>query len=47
VHPVERNDAVGFITINRPTRFNSMDVETARDFRKAGCSSRATTISES
>lgn len=31
----ERQDAVGFITINRPTRFNAMDVETAQDFRKA------------
>ena len=28
--------AVGIITIDRPERFNSMDVETARDFRRAG-----------
>jgi len=27
---------VATITIDRPERFNSMDVETARDFRKAG-----------
>jgi 2-(1,2-epoxy-1,2-dihydrophenyl)acetyl-CoA isomerase len=33
---VERRGAVGFITIDRPERFNSLDVETARDFRKAG-----------
>jgi 2-(1,2-epoxy-1,2-dihydrophenyl)acetyl-CoA isomerase len=32
----ERHDAVGVIKINRPHRFNSMDVETARAFRKAG-----------
>lgn len=31
----ERQDAVGFITINRPARFNAMDVETAQDFRRA------------
>lgn len=31
----ERQDAVGIITINRPTRFNAMDVETAQDFRRA------------
>ncbi|MFN7918244.1 MAG: enoyl-CoA hydratase-related protein [Vicinamibacterales bacterium] len=30
----ERQDAVGIITINRPTRFNAMDVATAQDFRK-------------
>jgi 2-(1,2-epoxy-1,2-dihydrophenyl)acetyl-CoA isomerase len=30
------HDAVGVITIDRPERFNSFDVETARDFRKAG-----------
>ena len=29
-------DAVGTITIDRPERFNSLDVETARDLRKAG-----------
>lgn len=28
--------AVGVITIDRPERFNSMDVATARDFRRAG-----------
>ncbi|HSP34936.1 MAG TPA: enoyl-CoA hydratase/isomerase family protein, partial [Thermoanaerobaculia bacterium] len=28
--------AVGFITIDRKSRFNSLDVETARDLRKAG-----------
>ncbi len=28
--------AVATITIDRPERFNSMDVETAQDFRKAG-----------
>ena len=28
--------AVGIITIDRPERFNSMDVTTARDFRRAG-----------
>jgi 2-(1,2-epoxy-1,2-dihydrophenyl)acetyl-CoA isomerase len=33
---VESCDAVGVIRINRPQRFNSLDVETARDFRKAG-----------
>lgn len=33
---VERDGAVGVLTIDRPARFNSMDVETARDFRKAG-----------
>lgn len=30
------DDAVGIITIDRPERFNSMDVATARDFRRAG-----------
>ncbi len=30
------DDAVGTITIDRPHRFNSLDVETARDLRKAG-----------
>ena len=33
---IGRRDAVGILTIDRRTRFNSMDVETARDFRKAG-----------
>lgn len=28
--------AVGMITIDRPARFNSMDVRTAQDFRRAG-----------
>ena len=32
----ERRGAVGIIRINRAARFNSMDVETARAFRKAG-----------
>ena len=31
----ERHEAVGIITINRPARFNAMDVETAQDFRRA------------
>jgi 2-(1,2-epoxy-1,2-dihydrophenyl)acetyl-CoA isomerase len=33
---VEIADAVGTITIDRPARFNSLDVETARDLRRAG-----------
>jgi 2-(1,2-epoxy-1,2-dihydrophenyl)acetyl-CoA isomerase len=33
---VDRDDGVGVLTIDRPERFNSLDVETARDFRKAG-----------
>ena len=33
---IERRDGVGILTIDRPARFNSFDVETARDFRKAG-----------
>lgn len=33
---MERDGAVGIITIDRRERFNSLDVETARDFRKAG-----------
>jgi 2-(1,2-epoxy-1,2-dihydrophenyl)acetyl-CoA isomerase len=33
---VESSGAVGVITIARRERFNSFDVETARDFRKAG-----------
>ena len=32
----ETDGAVGIITIDRKERFNSLDVETARDFRKAG-----------
>jgi 2-(1,2-epoxy-1,2-dihydrophenyl)acetyl-CoA isomerase len=33
---VERDGAVALLTIDRRERFNSLDVETARDFRKAG-----------
>jgi 2-(1,2-epoxy-1,2-dihydrophenyl)acetyl-CoA isomerase len=33
---VERDGAVGILTIARRERMNSLDVETARDFRKAG-----------
>lgn len=33
---VEQDGAVGILTIDRRERFNSMDVSTARDFRKAG-----------
>ncbi len=33
---VERDGAVGILTIDRRERFNSLDVATARDFRKAG-----------
>ena len=33
---VNRRGAVGTITIDRPARFNSLDVSTARDFRRAG-----------
>jgi len=33
---MERDGAVGIITIDRPDRFNSLDVATAKDFRKAG-----------
>jgi 2-(1,2-epoxy-1,2-dihydrophenyl)acetyl-CoA isomerase len=33
---MHRDGAVGVITIDRRERFNSLDVETARDFRKAG-----------
>jgi 2-(1,2-epoxy-1,2-dihydrophenyl)acetyl-CoA isomerase len=33
---VERLDAVGVITIDRPSRFNSLDVRTAQDLRRAG-----------
>jgi 2-(1,2-epoxy-1,2-dihydrophenyl)acetyl-CoA isomerase len=31
-----RNGAVGVITINRPERFNALDIATAQDFRRAG-----------
>lgn len=31
-----RDGPVGIITLNRPERFNALDVATARDFRKAG-----------
>ena len=30
------DNAVGFITIDRPARFNSLDVRTAQDLRRAG-----------
>jgi len=33
---VERDGTVGILTIDRRERFNSLDVATARDFRKAG-----------
>jgi 2-(1,2-epoxy-1,2-dihydrophenyl)acetyl-CoA isomerase len=33
---VERDGAVGILTIDRRERFNSLDISTARDFRKAG-----------
>ena len=33
---MERDGAVGIITIDRRERLNSLDVETAQDFRKAG-----------
>ncbi len=33
---VEVAEGVGTVTIDRPERFNSFDVETAQDFRKAG-----------
>jgi 2-(1,2-epoxy-1,2-dihydrophenyl)acetyl-CoA isomerase len=33
---IERDGAVGLITIDRPERFNSLDVRTAQDFRRAG-----------
>ena len=33
---MQREGAVGIITIDRPARFNSLDVETAQDLRKAG-----------
>jgi 2-(1,2-epoxy-1,2-dihydrophenyl)acetyl-CoA isomerase len=38
-------DAVGFITIDRPARFNSLDVRTAQDLRRAGLTlARDTTV---
>ena len=30
------DDGIGFITIDRPARFNSLDVQTAQDLRRAG-----------
>ncbi len=33
---IERTAGVGTITIDRPHRFNSLDVRTAQDFRRAG-----------
>lgn len=33
---VERREGVGVLTLHRPERFNSFDVATARDFRRAG-----------
>jgi 2-(1,2-epoxy-1,2-dihydrophenyl)acetyl-CoA isomerase len=33
---MERVDGIGFITLDRPARFNSLDVRTAQDFRRAG-----------
>jgi 2-(1,2-epoxy-1,2-dihydrophenyl)acetyl-CoA isomerase len=33
---MERDGAVGIITIDRRERFNALDVETAQDFRRAG-----------
>jgi 2-(1,2-epoxy-1,2-dihydrophenyl)acetyl-CoA isomerase len=33
---VEREGGIGTITIDRPARFNSLDVRTAQDFRRAG-----------
>jgi 2-(1,2-epoxy-1,2-dihydrophenyl)acetyl-CoA isomerase len=35
---VSREDGVGILTMNRPERFNAMDVAMAQDFRKAGLS---------
>jgi 2-(1,2-epoxy-1,2-dihydrophenyl)acetyl-CoA isomerase len=32
----QREGAIGFLTIDRPERFNSLDVETAQDLRRAG-----------
>jgi 2-(1,2-epoxy-1,2-dihydrophenyl)acetyl-CoA isomerase len=33
---VERDGAVGVVTLDRPERFNSLDVRTAQDLRRAG-----------
>lgn len=33
---ITRDGGVGVLTIDRPARFNSLDVQTARDLRKAG-----------
>jgi 2-(1,2-epoxy-1,2-dihydrophenyl)acetyl-CoA isomerase len=33
---MQRHEAVGVITIDRPARFNALDVKTAQDFRRAG-----------
>jgi 2-(1,2-epoxy-1,2-dihydrophenyl)acetyl-CoA isomerase len=33
---LEKDGAVGFLTIDRKERFNALDVETAQDFRSAG-----------
>jgi 2-(1,2-epoxy-1,2-dihydrophenyl)acetyl-CoA isomerase len=33
---IDRRGAVAYITINRPDRFNALDVRTAQDFRRAG-----------
>jgi len=33
---VERRGAVGVVTLDRPERFNSLDVRTAQDLRRAG-----------
>jgi 2-(1,2-epoxy-1,2-dihydrophenyl)acetyl-CoA isomerase len=33
---IERRGAVGYLTINRPERFNALDVRTAQDFRRGG-----------
>jgi 2-(1,2-epoxy-1,2-dihydrophenyl)acetyl-CoA isomerase len=33
---MERIDGIGLITIDRPARFNSLDVRTAQDLRRAG-----------
>jgi 2-(1,2-epoxy-1,2-dihydrophenyl)acetyl-CoA isomerase len=33
---IERNGAVGVIVLDRPERFNSLDVRTAQDLRRAG-----------
>ena len=32
----QRDGPIGVITINRPERFNALDVATAQDFRRAG-----------